>query len=293
MPTLEQAYAECRRITRENAKNFYYSFVALPREKRLAIYAIYSFCRLCDDAADEPDLSMEERLRRLTAIRQSLDTLSESSADHPVFMALSDASIRYNIPRTYFMDIVSGVEMDLNVSRYGTFDDLRTYCYRVASAVGLTCIEVYGYADPKARDYAVDLGLAMQLTNIIRDVKEDLEQDRIYIPLDEIERFGYSETALKDGVANEAFRRLLAYQAERARRYFRSGLRLLPYLSARSRTSPAVLAALYQRILGKIEAGGFRVLDGRTGLSGREKYLLTLVTWLKCFLPTRATGTPS
>lgn len=291
MPTLEQAYAECRRITKENAKNFYYSFIALPREKRLAIHAIYSFCRLCDDAADEPGLSIEERLRRLTAIRLSLDTLSEPAADNPVFMALSDAASRYAIPVTYFLDIVSGVEMDLSVTRYNTFDGLKEYCYRVASAVGLTCIEVYGYTDPKARDYAVDLGLAMQLTNIIRDVKEDLERDRIYIPLDEIERFGYSEAALKEGVVNDAFSRLMAYQAARARQYFQSGLKLLPYLSARSRTSPALLAALYQRILDKIEAGGFHVFDGRTGLSGREKYLLTLWTWLKCFLPT--TGTPS
>jgi phytoene synthase len=160
--------------------------------------------------------------------------------------------------------------MDLTINRYNTFDDLRTYCYRVASAVGLICVEIYGYREPKVKEYAVDLG-----------------QDRIYLPLDELDRFGYSEEDLKAGIVNEAFRNLMAFQAWRARRHFRSGLQLIPHLSLRSRTSPAVLAALYQRILDRIEATGFNVFDGRMSLSTREKYLLTATTWLKSTIPVR------
>lgn len=293
MLTLEQSHAECRRIVREHARNFYYSFIALPRQKRRAIYAVYSFCRLCDDAVDEPSLSVDEKLHRLAEIRQLLKEASTTASTHPVFMALADAVARYRIPLRHFQEVVRGVEMDLTTRRYATFEELRTYCYRVASVVGLICVEIYGYREPKVRDYAVDLGLAMQLTNIVRDVQEDLERDRIYIPLDEMERFGYSEEELKAGVVNETFRHLMAFQAARARDYFHKGLRLLPYLSPRSRTSPAVLAALYEKILERIEARGFNVFDGRVGLSGREKYLLTAKTWLKSLLPAHAPETPS
>ena len=293
MLTLEQSHAECRRIVRESARNFYYSFIALPRQKRRAIYAVYAFCRLCDDAVDEPSLTVDEKLRRLAEIRQLLKEASTTASTHPVFMALTDAVARYRIPLRHFQEVVRGVEMDLTTRRYTTFEELRTYCYRVASAVGLICVEIYGYREPKVRDYAVDLGLAMQLTNIVRDVQEDLERDRIYIPLDEMERFGYSEGELKAGVVNEAFRHLMAFQAARAREHFRKGLRLLPYLSPRSRTSPAVLAALYEKILERIEARGFNVFDGRVSLSGREKYLLTAKTWLKSLMPAHVPETPS
>jgi phytoene synthase len=287
MLTLEQAYAECRRITKENAKNFYYAFIALPPDKRSAIYAVYSFCRFCDDAVDEPSLSMDEKLTRLADIRDSLQNTSSTDNTNPVFMALADTIAKHQIPLRCFEEVINGVEMDLTINRYNTFDDLRTYCYRVASAVGLICVEIYGYREPKVKEYAVDLGLAMQLTNIIRDVQEDLGQDRIYLPLDELDRFGYSEEDLKAGIVNEAFRNLMAFQAWRARRHFRSGLQLIPHLSLRSRTSPAVLAALYQRILDRIEATGFNVFDGRMSLSTREKYLLTATTWLKSTIPVR------
>ena len=293
MLTIEQAYAECRRITKESAKNFYYAFIALPPEKRSSLYAVYAFCRLCDDAVDEPSLSMDEKLRRLAEIRQSLKDASTSVSTTPIFIALADTIARYQIPFHLFEEVIKGVEMDLTTSRYNTFEELRTYCYRVASAVGLICVEIYGYQEPKVREYAVDLGLAMQTTNIIRDVREDLEQGRIYLPLDEMKRFGYSEEELKAGVVNESFRSFMAFQTDRARGYFRSGLQLIPYLSLRSRASPAVLAALYQRILSRIEASGFNVFDSRVSLSGREKYLLTVWTWLKSLRPTQVPKTPS
>ena len=289
MTTLDQAYAECRRITKENAKNFYYAFIALPPEKRSAIYATYSFCRMCDDAADDPGLSHRERLDRLSRIRESLDAIPPTNDGHPIFIALSDTIDKYRIPKRHFEEVIQGVEMDLVRTRFQTFEELREYCYHVASVVGLICVEIYEYAEPRVRDYATDLGLAMQLTNIIRDVREDLERDRIYLPLEEMHRFGYTEEDLKGHVINDAFLALMAFQAERARRYFRSGLQLLPYLTTRSRTSPALLATLYQRILDKIESGGFKVFDGRVGLGSTEKYVLTIWTWLKSLLATKAT----
>jgi phytoene synthase len=285
--TLEQAYSQCRELTREKAKNFYYAFIVLPKPKRSAIYAVYCFCRLCDDAVDEPSLLAEEKQKRLTDIRHSLNNLKEAASQQPLFAALSDTISKYNIPLDYFQEIVNGVEMDLTTHRYATFEQLRVYCYRVASAIGLICVEIYGYKEQVVREYAVDLGIAMQLTNIIRDVQEDMERNRIYIPLEEFQRFGYSEEALAKGTVDEAFRNLMRFQAERARNYFQSGLRLLPHLSPRSRTSPALLAAIYQKILKRIETRGFNVFEGRASLSSREKYVLTVWTCLKCLMPVR------
>ena len=290
--SLEQAYAECRRIAREQAKNFYYAIITLPPSKRGAICAAYAFCRLCDDAADEP-MPLEEKLARLAEIRRELSEAAATESTQPVFLALADTMARFRIPQELFEEVVRGVEMDLTTNRYRTFDELRTYCYRVASVVGLVCIEIFGYRDPVARDHAADLGLAMQLTNILRDVQEDLDRDRIYIPLEEMERFGYTEEELRGGVVNDAFLHLMRFQAERARHYFQSGLRSLPLLSPRSRTCPAVLAAIYQRILDRIEAQDFNVFDSRTSLSGREKYILTAKTWLKSLLPLPGPKAPS
>ncbi len=287
---LEAAYRQCRIITRREAKNFYYAFITLPPEKRRAIYATYAFCRLCDDAADEP-LPLKEKLAALQSLRHNLaligcpDLLDLGPEQNSVFSALADASTTYQIPREYFKEVVAGVEMDLTQNRYQDFEELRSYCYRVASAVGLICIQIFGYRHPSAREYAIDLGVAMQLTNILRDAKEDLERDRVYIPLEEIESFGYSVEELKAGVMNEAFQELMAFQTNRACEYFQRGLRLLPLLSPRSRACPAVLSALYRRILSRIEASNFNIFDGKVGLSGREKLFITAQTWLKSILP--------
>jgi phytoene synthase len=284
MKELEVAYEHCRRITRKEAKNFYYAFITLPHRKRQAIYAAYAFCRLCDDATDEA-LPFEEKLRLLKELRARLATASEGHPEGPVFTALADAARTFSIPMEYFNEIIKGVETDLTQHRYQTFQELRSYCYRVASVVGLICVQVFGYSDPRAKDFAIDLGLAMQLTNILRDIREDLERDRIYLPLEEMAEAGYSEEDLRAGVANEAFLRLMHRQAQRARAYFRSGLRLLPLLSPRSRACPAVLAGIYSRILERIEANPAVVLDGRISLKAREKLLLTAKLWLKSMLP--------
>lgn len=281
---LDQAYEWCRDLTKREAKNFYYAFITLPPAKRRAIYATYAFCRLCDDAADDGH-PLSTKLDLLTELRQQLEGVFPDTPPSdklgPVFQALAHSSETYGIDRALFQDIITGVESDLTVTRYQNFEELRTYCYHVASAVGLVCIEIFGYTDPRARDYAIDLGLAMQLTNIVRDVKEDLVRDRVYLPLEDFDKFGYSEEKLLAGEVDDSFRALIRFQVERARGYFRSGLRLLPYLSPRARSCPAVMAGMYMRILDRAEASGFNVLNTRPSLSKREKLFVMTRVWMQ------------
>ena len=282
----DQAYDYCQRIAKTHAKNFYYAFRTLPPAKRRAIYAVYAFCRYCDDVADE-DLPPDEKRRLLEQTRNRLYDQSLSSQD-PVFVALENVIQDFEIPRRYFEDVIQGVETDLEVSRFQTFDDLREYCYLVASTVGLICIEIFGYDDPVASEYAVDLGIAMQLTNVMRDVKEDADRDRIYLPLDDIDQFGYSEQDLMNGRNNDNFRSLMDFEAARARRYFDSGARLFPLLSRESRACAAVLHQLYSRILDRMESSGYDVFERRIGLSVGEKLLLVARLWAGNVTPSLA-----
>ena len=280
---LKTAYDHCKRVTRAEAKNFYYGFRTLPARKRRAIYAAYAFCRLCDDIADG-DLPLGEKRRLLGETRGRL--ISPNSADpHPVFVALRDTIDSYSIPMQYFDEVIEGVEMDLTRTRYGTFEELEVYCYRVASAVGLVCIEIFGYTDARAKEYAVDLGLAMQLTNILRDVREDACRGRIYLPLDEMAEFGYTEEDLERSVLNEPFRQLMHFQTARARQRFERGLRILPLVSADSMACLGLLHGVYSSILDLIEASGFDVYSRRVGLPTREKLLLMARLWAASFVP--------
>jgi len=281
---LESAYEECRAITRREAKNFYYAFLTLPPARRRAISVIYAFCRHCDDSVDVQGPTED----KLTALAQIQDDLAKSyrhSATTPIFLALDDVAQRYEIPQAHFQDIISGVESDLVKNRYNDFEELRRYCYQVASVVGLICLQIFGYQDPQAREHAIDLGLAMQLTNIARDVKEDLEMDRIYLPQDEMARFGYSEQDLRAGVVNQGFIDLMRFQSQRAQGYFHSGFKLLPYLSRRSRACPAVLGQLYRKVLERIEAADYDVLHQRVSLSKGEKIRVLAQTWITSSLP--------
>ena len=276
---VELAYDYCQRIAKEHAKNFYYAFRTLPARKRRGIYSAYAFCRYCDDIADE-DLPIDEKQRLFAEVRRFLFLSQKGRANGPVFTALNDASHAFDIPYKYYEQVIEGVEMDLTWTRVQSFDELNDYCYKVASIIGLICIEVFGYRDPKAREYAVDLGVAMQLTNILRDVKEDAERGRIYIPLNDIRAFGYSERELMNGVNNDAFRNLMKFQADRARRYFERGSGLFPLLSPESRTCPMVLHGIYSAVLDRIEMRGFDVFERRIGLSTREKLLITAKLWV-------------
>ena len=281
---LDLAYDHCQRIAREQAKNFYYAFRTLPGRKRHAIYATYAFCRHCDDIADD-DLPLEEKERLFSRERRLLADLGNEMGLGPVHTALRDASQTFGIPLRYFEEVIDGVEMDLTWTRFNNFKELRTYAYKVASVVGLICIEVFGYKDEKAKEYAVDLGLAMQLTNILRDIKEDAHRGRIYIPVDEMESFGYSEADLMGGVVSDAFRRLMAFQTARARRYFDSGKNLIPLLSGESRACPATLHKVYSTILDRIESSGFDVFQERIGLRKSEKVLIAAKLWAGSLIP--------
>ena len=281
---LELAYEACRTITRREAKNFYYAFLTLPAAKRRAIYAAYAFCRHCDDSVDE-ETSNRAKLTALTDLQSNLDATYSGKPTSPVYLALADVAKRYDIPQDYFQEVILGVESDLVKDRFENFDELKEYCYRVASVVGLICLQIFGYEDDDAKQYAVDLGLAMQLTNIIRDLREDLDMGRVYLPQDEMARFGYSEDDLRNGVRNQAFLNLMRFQSQRAREYFDRGFKLLPYLSRRSRACPAVLGALYSKVLDRIEASDYDVLDTRVSLSKPEKIRITAQTWLGSMLP--------
>jgi len=281
------AYEACRTITRREAKNFYYAFLTLPAAKRRAIYAAYAFCRLCDDSVDE-ETSAESKLTALTDLKTNLQAAYSGNSASPVYLALADVAKHYDIPQDYFQEIILGVESDLVKDRFANFEELREYCYRVASVVGLICLQIFGYEDDGAKEYAVDLGLAMQLTNIIRDVREDLDMGRVYLPQDEMAQFGYTEEDLRNCVRNQAFLDLMRFQSQRAREYFDRGFKLLPYLSRRSRACPAVLGALYSKVLDRIEASDYDVLETRMSLSKAEKIRITATTWLGSMLPISA-----
>ena len=286
----KQAYDHCRRVTREAAGNFYYAFVTLPRQRRRAMYAAYAFCRLCDDLADD-DLPIEQKTEQLAGVETKLLQAKDGNADGPVFEALAHAVQDYGIPWEDLTEIARGVEMDLTVSRYDTFEDLSTYCYRVASVVGLVCIQICGYTDTRAREYAIDLGMAMQLTNILRDIREDGELGRIYLPQEDLERFGYSEEELLCGEMNDRFRNLMEFEVARTREYFARGKRLLKLLPVRTRAFPAVLGGLYGRVLDRIEDRQYNVFDSRVSLPTKVKIALAVRLWIQSYVPMERVAT--
>jgi phytoene synthase len=276
--SLRDAYDECQSITRREARNFYYAFVTLPKGRRRSIYAAYAFSRLADDIADG-DRPAESKAVALDDLRQALHTALAGEPESAIMMALADSAAMYDIPESLFLDIIDGVAMDLTKNRYATFDELREYCYRVASAVGLVSIQIFGYTDPQAKVHAVELGLAMQLTNIIRDVGEDAANDRIYIPLDELARFGCTEKQLHAGRVDANFVALMQFQTGRAREYFASSSSLFPLLEARSRGCASGLHQLYAKLLDRIESRGFDVFRERVSLPVWEKLRLTFTLW--------------
>jgi phytoene synthase len=276
--SLRAAYDECQSITRREARNFYYAFVTLPQARRRSIYAAYAFGRLADDIADG-DGPVETKASALGDLRRALHAALQGEPEGPIMMALADSAATYDIPESLFNDIIDGVEMDLTKNRYATFEELREYCYRVASAVGLVSIQIFGYTNPQAKVHAVELGLAMQLTNIMRDVSEDAANDRIYIPLDELARFGCTEEQLQAGRIDANFVALMQFQAGRAREYFASSKALFPLLEVRSRGCASGLHQLYSKLLDRIESHGFDVFKERVSLPAWEKLRLTFTLW--------------
>ncbi len=257
-------------ITKASKSNLALAFVALPRERRDDITVFYAFCRLVDDIADDPALPVEEKRRRIALWRESV---ADPFAGEPPLAESIRAIIRkYMVSPAYFREILDGVEMDLEPRRYATFDELRAYCYRVASAVGLVSIEIFGYHNVACKEYAVDLGLALQLTNIIRDVREDWENGgRIYLPAEDLDRFDYGEEDLRAHVRDDRFLRLMNFEADRAEQFYGKAAAVLPREDRRSMTPARIMARVYGRILQKMRAEGFRVFDKRYGLSTLRK----------------------
>ena len=264
------SYTECNRIARAARSSFYLAFFGLRKEKRNALCALYAFMRLVDDVSDEPG-DLESKRRGLAHWRVLLDEAAEGrTKGHAILPALADTIARFEIPTRYFHDLILGAEMDLTVPSYATFDRLSEYCYRVAGTVGLTCLHVFGFREPRAPDLAERLGLAFQLTNIIRDVRADFEMGRVYLPQEDLERFGLREADLR-GPVTPALRNLLEFEAERAWRFYEEGAPLVQQVDSDSRATLWALIRTYSTLLARIEERGFDVFSSRVSLSSTEK----------------------
>ena len=250
---LESSYCYCREVARKRARNFYYSFIVLPREKRNAMCAVYAFMRYCDDIADDPDLKLD-RAEMLEKWRSSLDdTEAGRLGDSLILPAFHDAVRKYDIPLEYFHDLIDGASMDLSIGRYSTFDQLYDYCYKVASVVGLVCIHVFGFDCPDAKKYAEYCGIAFQLTNILRDLKEDAAGGRVYLPEEDLHAFQYSADELISGIHDERFDRLMRFEVARARGYYNAALPLVEMVHGSGRPGLCAMIEIYFSILEGIE----------------------------------------
>jgi phytoene synthase len=284
---LSRAYAECRAIAKQEAKNFYYAFVALPHEKRDAMCAVYAFMRRADDISDDESLPRDVRQRMM---RSWMDEWHAAADDGPtddaVFIAVRDTKQKFQIPSVLFDQLVEGTAMDLEApversqgafDTYATFDELYRYCYLVASVVGLVCIRIFGYSDAGAEKLAEQTGIAFQLTNILRDVREDAERGRIYLPLEGLARHGVTPERLasrRDAQVTESERELLREMSDRAREYYKSADKLVPLIDADSRPALRVLVSIYRRLLDHIEAQDFNVFSQRISVPKREKWAI-------------------
>ena len=286
--SLDEAYAVCRAIAKREAKNFYYAFVALPAPRRTAICAIYAFMRKADDLADDESISIDERRVRLNAWLAAWRAASDRGATgDPVFVAVRDATVRFGIPLTLLDELVAGVTMDLDSAKgdapdtYATFEDLYRYCYLVASVVGLVCIRIFGYTDPRAEKLAERTGIAFQLTNILRDVAEDAERNRVYLPLEDLKAHGVSLDGLlhraKGATPTNEERALLREIAQRAERYYQSGQALMPLIEKESRPALWVLVRIYHALLIRIEAADYDVFSKRASVPTAEKLRILIV----------------
>ena len=315
---IETAYEYCEELTRIEAGNFYHSFKYLPNEARQAICAYYAFCRRADDIADgdyvdsfpggssdnpesveyrahieklsgsSPVVARDhydDRMSQLFYYRKKLSSAyGQVTSTDPIFIALKDTIRRYNIPRQLLDDMISGMEDDFHRNRYETFEDLYSYCYRVASTVGLVCIEIYGYSELEAREFSEAWGIFMQLTNIIRDVTEDAERDRIYLPMEDLRRYGISESDVKSGAEllnHPGWKPFVQEYIERAETYRDKAFKLLPLLDRQSRYSPAAMMAFYESILKKINKKDGDVFTERVQLSKAEKISLAAYVYAR------------
>ncbi|HVF89447.1 MAG TPA: presqualene diphosphate synthase HpnD [Blastocatellia bacterium] len=268
------------RLAHAAGSNFYYSFLLLPSAKRKAIKDVYALCRILDDIVDQ-DHSGRDPYQELQYWRDEVEACYRGIPETAFGERLSDTIDLFELPRQPFIDLIDGMEMDLKWQSYQTFADLREYCYRAASAVGLICIEIFGYESPGTREYAVNLGLALQLTNILRDLKEDVGRGRIYIPLEDMERFGYSEKDLRSHLYNAPFIQLMKFEHARARSYFEKAAASLPETDRNGMFAAEIMSQIYRELLGSIAAFQFDVFRNRVTISKKRKMQIALAIWLK------------
>lgn len=286
-----QAYDYCRQVTQQASKTFYWGSVFLPQPKRQAIWAVYALCRVVDDIVDEVatcDASRVGHLTGSTAPQRALDDWRDAlqrlyqrggCGDDPIQLAWSDMLAHYSIPLAPVLELLDGVEMDMTTNRYQTFDELYLYCYRVAGTVGLLTSSIFGYEDESALQHAVELGVAMQLINILRDIGEDAQRNRIYLPLNEMSRFGYTEDDLMRGTINETFRDLLRFQMARADSYYQRSQPGIMLLSADCRLAVRLSGTLYRLILDRIHLNNYNVFTKRASVPLKTKLATASRYW--------------
>jgi len=269
----------CQQKAAQSGSSFYYSFMFLPPERRRAITALYAFCREVDDAVDEPADPQVARAK-LEWWRREVAQLYAGNARHPVTKALVPAIGPFNIQQQQLGAIMDGMEMDLAQTRYPDFESLRTYCHRVAGVVGVLAASIFGYRNSRTLEYAENLGLAFQLTNIIRDVGEDARKGRIYLPADEMQRFGVSAAQILDAQHTEGFSRLIEFQAQRVKSCYAEALAALPAEDRRAQRPGLVMAAIYRTLLEELRRDGYQVLTRRTALTPIRKLWIAWKTWV-------------
>jgi phytoene synthase len=268
--TVAASYAHCQKLARRAASNFYFSFLLLPREQRRAMCALYAFLRKVDDLGDCEDVDVVAAKQALEELRSKLLNGSDRDAD-PMLPALRDTINRFHIPTEYLTAAIDGVEMDLSGERYDTFADLEKYCYRVASVVGLSCIHIWGFRSPEALEPARRCGIAFQLTNILRDLKEDAERNRVYLPSEDWQRFGYTIEDVRHGIADDRFSAFMGFQIERAKTFYEAATKLDPLLLPGGRRAFRAMWQTYRRLLDRIEQRPAEVVRRRIRLSKWEK----------------------
>ena len=281
--SVSDAQAYCTALTKKSGSNFYYSFLFLPKQRRAAMYTVYAFCKEVDDAVDEPPAGSnpQEELRRW---RTELDAAYHGTPTFPVTVSLASHVKQLSIPRAYFDELIKGVEMDLMVSRYASFQDLSLYCYRVASVVGLICLHIFGPTSARAQDYAVALGMAFQLTNILRDIGTDAAQGRIYLPQDELQKFGCTEQAILQREESTEIQTLVRFEATRAHEYYakaQGAFEALPASDQKALTVAEIMRAVYFRILQKIEEPRHQIFGPRVRLTTSRRLAVAAGVWLR------------
>ena len=269
----------CQQKAAASGSSFYYSFLFLSPERRRAITALYAFCREVDDVVDETS-DAQLAAAKLAWWRAEVANLDAGKAQHPVSLALAPFVKKFGITAARLNEIIDGMEMDLTQTRYLDWRALEHYCYHVAGVVGLLAAEIFGYRDARTLDYAKDLGIAFQLTNIIRDVGEDARKNRIYLPMDDMKRFAVPAAEILQGRESPRFKALMAFQAERAQEHYKGAMQALPRKDRRAQRPGLIMAAIYRALLAEIESDGFRVLTRRTSLTPLRKFWIAWKTWI-------------